>query len=63
MKSRSLSAVEMALTVSIPHYYLYGETNPVSELEFLHIETIAARGKLHALVAGAALVQKELGAS
>jgi AraC family transcriptional activator of pobA len=33
---------------SIPHYYLYGETNPVSELEFLHVETIAARVKLHA---------------
>ncbi|NIB38518.1 helix-turn-helix domain-containing protein [Pseudomaricurvus alkylphenolicus] len=32
---------------SIPHYYLYGEDDPVNELEFLHIETIAERNHEH----------------
>ena len=34
---------ENPVSESIPHYYLYGETSPVSELEFVHVETIRSR--------------------
>lgn len=34
------------LQPSIPHYYLYGETSPFDELEFLHIEQLSHRSIL-----------------
>ena len=35
------------MSATIPHYVLYGEENPVNELEFVHIEAIADRRRLH----------------
>lgn len=32
---------------SVPHYFLYGETESQAELELIHIETIAERGTTH----------------
>ncbi len=32
---------------SIPNYYLYGETEPVDDLHYVHIESIASRSRKH----------------